>query len=90
MAPDGSPGALPHAAWEINHKRVLRVMREEALLCQLERRFVRTTGSGHALRTLPNLLADPAPARPVHVWVADITCIRLPTTFAHPARVFDA
>jgi len=81
---------LQRDGWEVNHKRVLRVMREESLLCHLERRFVRTTDSGHALRTYPNLLADVAPARPNHVWVADITYIRLPTTFAYLACVLDA
>ncbi len=69
---------------------MLRVIREEALLCQLERRFVRTTDSAHALRTYPNLLTDLAPARPNHIWVADITYIRLPTTFAYLACVLDA
>jgi len=82
--------ALQREAWAINHKRVLRVMRKESLLCQLERRFVRTTDSGHALRTYPNLLANVAPTRPDHVWVADITYIRLPTTFAYLACVLDA
>jgi transposase InsO family protein len=82
--------ALQREAWDVNHKRVLRVMREEALLCQLERRFVRTTDSGHALRIYPNLLADLTPAHPDHAWVADITYIRLPTTFAYLACVLDA
>jgi transposase InsO family protein len=82
--------ALQRAGWAVNHKRVLRVMREEALLCQLERRFVRTTDAAHALRTYPNLLADLAPAHPDHAWVADITYIRLPTTFAYLACVLDA
>jgi transposase InsO family protein len=40
--------ALRRAGWgPINHKRVLRVMREESLLCQLKRRFVVTTDSAH-------------------------------------------
>ncbi len=82
--------ALQRAGWAINHKRVLRVMREEALLCQLERQFVRTTDSGHALRTYPNLLGDLATTRPDQAWVADITYIRLPTTFAYLACVLDA
>jgi putative transposase len=82
--------ALQREGWEINHKRVLRVMREESLLCQLERRFVRTTDSAHAWRTYPNLLADLVPDRPDQAWVADITYIRLPTTFAYLACVLDA
>ena len=82
--------ALQRDGWEINHKRVLRVMREEALLCQLERRFVRTTDSTHALRSYPNLLGDLTLARADQAWVADITYIRLPTTFAYLACVLDA
>lgn len=82
--------ALQREAWDVNHKRVLRVMRNEALLCQLERRFVRTTDSAHVLRTHPNLLADIVPSGPDQAWVADITYIRLPTTFAYLACVLDA
>jgi transposase InsO family protein len=82
--------ALQRAGWDVNHKRVLRVMRDEALLCQLERRFVRTTDSAHALRTYPNLLAEMVLAGPDQAWVADITYIRLPTAFAYLACVLDA
>ncbi|HEU5422494.1 MAG TPA: IS3 family transposase [Nitrolancea sp.] len=82
--------ALQRAGWEINHKRVLRVMREEALLCQLKRRFVVTTDAAHDCRTYPNLLAGLSIARLDQVWVADITYIRLPTAFAYLACVLDA
>ncbi len=82
--------ALQREGWDVNHKRVLRVMRDEALLCQLGRRFVRTTDSAHALRTYPNLLAEMVLAGPDQAWVADITYIRLPTTFAYLACVLDA
>jgi transposase InsO family protein len=81
---------LQRDGWAINHKRVLRVMCEESLLCQLERRFVRTTDSTHGFRTYPNLLADVVPAHPDQAWVADLTYIRLPTTFAYLACVLDA
>jgi putative transposase len=39
--------ALSRAGWKVNHKRVLRIMREESLLCQLKRHFVQTTDSRH-------------------------------------------
>ncbi len=81
---------LQRDGWEINHKRVLRVMRDEALLCQLERRFVRTTDAAHTFRTYPNLLAEMVLTGPDQAWVADITYIRLPTTFAYLACVLDA
>lgn len=82
--------ALRREGWTVNHKRVLRVMREESLLCQLRRRFVATTDSGHALRAYPNLAAGFAPTGPDQLWVADITYIRLPTTFVYLACVLDA
>ena len=34
---------LQRRGWAVNHKRVLRIMREESLLCQLKRRFKATT-----------------------------------------------
>jgi transposase InsO family protein len=82
--------ALARGGWAVNHKRVLRVMRQEALLCQLKRRFVATTDSGHALRTYPNLVAEVEPTGPDQVWVADITYIRLPTAFVYLACILDA
>lgn len=31
--------ALGREGWSVNHKRVLRVMRDESLLCQIKHRF---------------------------------------------------
>ena len=80
---------LQRDGWSVNHKRVLRVMREESLLCQLKRRFVVTTDSRHTGRRYPNLVADLVVERPDQVWVADITYIRLPTTFVYLACILD-
>lgn len=64
----------------VNHKRVLRVLREESLLCRLQKRFVvQTTDSRHAHRCPPNLLKETTLTGPDQAWVADITYIRLPT-----------
>jgi putative transposase len=73
--------ALRREGWTINHKKVLHVMRKESLLCQLKRRFKPTTNSGHSLRTYQNLLKDAILDGPDRGWVADITYVRLPTTF---------
>ena len=81
---------LQRAGWDVNHKRVLRVMRQEALLCQLERRFVVTTDAAHALRTYPNLLAGAELTGSDQAWVADLTYVRLPTTFVYLACLLDA
>jgi transposase InsO family protein len=80
---------LQRDGWTVNHKRVLRVMREEALLCQLKRHFVVTTASAHALTRYPNLVANLVVAHPDQVWVADITYIRLPTGFIYLACLLD-
>jgi len=76
--------------WVVNHKRVLRVMRQESLLCQRKRRFVATTDARHDGPVYPNLLREMAIEGLDRVWVADITYIRLPTTFAYLACVLDA
>lgn len=80
---------LQRDGWTVNHKRVLRVMREESLLCQLKRRFVVTTDARHAGRRYPNLIASLAPQRHDQIWQADITYIRLPTGFVYLACVLD-
>jgi len=82
--------ALTRAGYLVNHKRVLRIMREESLLCQLKRRFIPTTDSNHSFRTYPNLLREMALNAPDQAWQADITYIRLPTGFAYLAAVLDA
>jgi len=82
--------ALQRDGWVVNHKRVLRVMRAESLLCQLRRRWVPTTDSAHGLATYPNLVKELTVTGLNEVWVADITCVRLPTAFAYLAAVLDA
>jgi transposase InsO family protein len=82
--------ALQRDGWAVNHKRVLRVMRQESLLCHLKQRFLVTTDSTHGLPTYPNLLTEAALSAPNQAWVADITYIRLPTSFVYLACVLDA
>jgi putative transposase len=83
--------ALRRAGWgPINHKRVLRVMRGESLLCQLKRRFIVTTDAAHGYRTYPNRLKGATLDRLDQAWVADITYIRLPTAFVYLACILDA
>jgi putative transposase len=85
--------ALQREGWAVNHKRVLRVMREESLLCELKRRWVKTTDSEHGLRIYPNLLADRGWQRLTGIneaWVADLSYVRLPQGFAYLAAILDA
>ena len=50
--------ALKRTGWLVNYKRVLRIMREESLLCHLKCHFVRTTDSQHGLPVYQNLIAE--------------------------------
>ena len=82
--------ALVRAGWSVNHKRVLRIMREESLLCHLKRHFVPTTDSHHPFEVYPNLIKGMRIDAPDVVWVADITYIRLLSTFVYLAAILDA
>ena len=51
-------GELQRRGFAINHKRVLRMMREDNLLCVRRRAFVVTTDSRHNLPIYPNLARE--------------------------------
>lgn len=82
--------ALKRQGWTVNHKRVLRIMREESLLCHLKKRFVTTTNSRHGFPVYPNRLADFLLTAPDQAWVADLTYIRLRSAFVYLACILDA
>lgn len=82
--------ALGRAGWEVNHKRVLRMMRQESLLCQLQCHFVVTADSRHDHAVYPNLLADHELTGLNQAWQADLTYVRLPTPFVYRAAILDA
>jgi transposase InsO family protein len=74
-----------------NHKRVLRLMRRDNLLCLRERPFVPvTTDSRHGWQLVPNLVRGLAPSGLDQLWVADITYVRLAQEFAFLAVLLDA
>lgn len=81
---------LRHQGFAVNGKRVLRMMREDNLLCVRRRAFVVTTDSRHNLPVYPNLASHMAPTAVNQLWVADITYIRLRTEFIYLAVVLDA
>ena len=81
---------LRQRGWQVNHKRVLRLMREDNLLCLRRRRFVRTTDSDHALPVYENLAAKMKLTGVDQLWVADITYVRLQSEFVYLAVILDA
>ena len=75
----------------MNHKRVLRLMRRDNLLCLRRRPFVPvTTDSRHEWRIVPNLARGLVPTGLDQLWVADITYVRLAEDFAFLAVLLDA
>ncbi len=83
--------ALLRQGIKVNHKRVLRIMREESLLCHLKKHFVPiTTNSRHGFPIYPNVLAGAALTAPDQAWVADFTYIRLRSAFVYLACILDA
>jgi transposase InsO family protein len=81
---------LHRRGWKANHKRVLRIMREDNLLCLRRRKFVVTTDSHHSRKVYPNLAMEMALTGINQLWVADITSIRLETEFVYLAVGIDA
>ncbi len=74
----------------VNHKRVLRLMREDNLLGVEPKAFVATTQSDPELEVYLNLASRMKLTAINQLWVADITYIRLRQEFVYLAVVLDA
>ena len=74
----------------VNHKRVVRLMREDNLLAVQPRAWAQTTDSSHELTVYLNLAARMKLTGINQLWVADITYIRLRVEFVYLAVVLDA
>jgi transposase InsO family protein len=82
---------LRREGWAANPKRVLRIMREDNLLCLRKKAYApATTDSNHGWRVWPNLARRMTPMAPDRLWVADITYVRLAGGFVYLAVVLDA
>jgi transposase InsO family protein len=74
----------------VNHKKVLRLMKESDLLCHVKRKWIATTNSDHQFPVYPNLIGGMAVSQLNQVWIADITYIRIRTGFVFLAAILDA
>ena len=82
---------LSREGWQANHKRVLRLMREDNLLCMRKAAFVpTTTDSKHGWRVVPNRARGMELTGLDQLWVADITYVHLAEEFGYLAIVLDA
>jgi transposase InsO family protein len=74
----------------VNHKKVLRIMKESDLLCRVRRGRVKTTNSRHRFPRYPNLIKGIVISNLNQVWLSDITYIRIRTGFVYLAAILDA
>ena len=74
----------------VNHKKVMRLMKENGLTVRPRRRFIATTDSDHDGPIFPNLAKDIVPTTLTQLWVADITYIAIATGFVYLAAILDA
>jgi putative transposase len=81
---------LRRRGMSVNHKRVLRILREDNLLGLPRRRFVVTSDSEHRFEGYLNLASRMKLTGINQLWVADITYIRLQKEFVYLAVVLDA
>ena len=81
---------LVKEGFDVGRRRVRRIMREYSLLCQLKRRWTRTTDSVHGHRRFENLAKRETPVRQNQIWVSDITYLRMNRGFCYLAVVLDA
>lgn len=80
---------LHRQGMKVNHKRVLRVMRNDNLLAMRRRKYILTTDSRHDYQVAVNLAARMTVTGINQLWVADITYIRLRREFVFLAVVID-
>ena len=80
---------LCRQGWQVNHKRVQRLIRAMGLQRPMKRRTTRTTNSAHPFPRYPNLVREAVAEQPDAIWVADITYVRLERDFVYLAVVMD-
>jgi len=81
---------LQRQGWSVGETRVRRVLKIMGHTVKVGRVRVRTTDSSHPHWRYPNRLKHLRPKYPHHVWVADITYLRLGWRFIYLAVILDA
>ena len=81
---------LRHEGVTVNHKKVMRLMKDNGLTVRPRRRFVVTTDGDHEGPTFANLAKHVSPTGPNQLWVADITYIAIASGFVYLAAILDA
>jgi putative transposase len=74
---------------KVNHKRVLKMMRQLGIQARIKRRYKTTTNSRHNNRVYPNLIKDFLTTGINEVWCSDITYISIRFGFVYLAVIID-
>jgi putative transposase len=80
---------LQNRSYTVNHKRVLRLMRLDNLLCLKKKFKPVTTDSRHGLPVYPNLLKSTKITGLNQVWASDITYVQLLHEHIYLAVILD-
>jgi putative transposase len=81
---------LQQRGWNVNRKRVQRLMQTDNLLAVQRRAYVVTTNANHDFEVYLNLARRLQLTDINQLWVADITYIRLQKEFVYLAVILDA
>ena len=73
----------------VNHKKVLKMMKELGIQGRIKRKYIATTNSKHNNRIYSNLIKDKELTGINQVWCADITYIRILNGFVYLAAIID-
>ena len=73
----------------VNHKKVLKMMKELGIQGRTKRRYITTTNSRHNNKIYPNLIKDKEITGINQVWWADITYIRILNGFVYLSAIID-
>jgi transposase InsO family protein len=80
---------LRREGWTVNRKHVVRLMHELGLVARSVRTRVRTTNSRHPFGRYPNRVQNLVVTQPDHVWVCDLTYIKVRHEFVYLAVLMD-
>ena len=73
----------------VNHKKVLKIMKELGIQGRIKRKYITTTNSKHNNRIYSNLIKDKELTGINQIWCADITYIRILNGFVYLAAIID-
>ena len=73
----------------VNHKKVLKMMKELGIQGRIKRKYITTTNSKHNNKIYSNLIKDKELTGINQVWCADITYIRILNGFIYLAAIID-